>query len=215
MDTTTPRGSVAFADTEVVLGEVRLTSPTPHSTRLLAAVEFLLDGLGLSPLEIEGYAVTTGPGSFTGLRVGIGTVQGLALGSGRPCLGVPALDVLAARIRGTASHLVAMTDAFRGEVYAALYDGEARPLGGPRLCAPAAFLRDVPVAAAFLGDGATRYRSQVLDSCPAAVFSERSLYLAGTLARLAQPRLVAGEGAGPELLRPLYLRGADGRPGPP
>jgi tRNA threonylcarbamoyladenosine biosynthesis protein TsaB len=150
--------------------------------------------------------------SFTGLRVGLSTVQGLALGSGRPCLGVPALDVLAARIRDTAPHLVAMMDAFRGAVYSALYDSEARLVGERRLCAASTFLRDVPAGVAFLGDGALRYRRELLQSHPAALFPARSLYLAGTLALIALGRLEAGEGAGPESLRPLYLRGADIRP---
>lgn len=215
VDTTTPRGSVAVAEGDELLGEVRLSSDLAHSVRVLPAAQFLLDGLALRPADLGGFAVTTGPGSFTGLRVGLSTIQGLALAAGRPCLGLSSLDVLAARIRGMAPRLAALVDAFRGEVYAALYDSEARLVGERRVASPVDFLATVPAGSAFLGDGAARYKREVLDACPGAIFPERSLYLAGTLARLAAPRLAAGEGAGPEALRPVYLRWADVRKGGP
>jgi tRNA A37 threonylcarbamoyladenosine modification protein TsaB len=114
---------------------------------------------------------------------------------------------------GTAPHLAALVDAFRGEVYAALYDEEARLVGERRVAAPADFLASVPAGSAFLGDGALHCRRDIVEACPGAIFPERSLFLAGTLARLASRRLAAGEGAGPEALRPLYLRRADVRKG--
>jgi tRNA threonylcarbamoyladenosine biosynthesis protein TsaB len=208
VDTTTERGSVALAEDDTVRGEVRLLSPDGHSRRLLPAVEFLLGSLGLRPAEVEGFAVTTGPGSFTGLRVGLSTVQGLALGSGRPCLGMSALDVLAARIAGAATVTVAVMDAYRGEVYARVYDGAGRPSGPPSVEAPEALLARVAGGAAFVGDGVERYRELFL-SRPGAVLPARGLYLAGTLGRLAAPRLRAGEGTAPAELRALYLRAPD------
>lgn len=215
VDTTTPRGSVAVVEGDDVAAELRLRSEVGHSDRLLPAVDFLLRGLGLSPADIEGYAVATGPGSFTGLRVGISTVQGLALASGRPCLGVPALDALAWRLRGTAAHLVAMMDAYRGEVFGAVYDAQAALKGERLVLAPEAFLACVPEEAAFLGDGALRYRDLILAARPRAAFPERSLFLAGTIGRMAVPRLVAGEGGPPDALRPFYLRPVDIRKAAP
>lgn len=211
VDTTTASGSVAVGDAERVLGELRLTSPTPHSVRLLPGVEFLLAGLGLAPGNLEGYAVAVGPGSFTGLRVGLSTVQGLALSSGRPCLGVSALDLWAERMRGAAPRLAAMMDAFRGDVFAALYDAEARPLGEALRIEPRAFLANVPPGAAFLGDWVTHHEREVRGAHPDAVLPRRSPFLAGTLARVAAARLVAGERGDPATLRPLYLREADTR----
>jgi tRNA threonylcarbamoyladenosine biosynthesis protein TsaB len=215
VDTTTERESVALVAEGVVLGEVRLRAADSHSRRLLPAVEFLLGSVGVAPGEVEGYAVTRGPGSFTGLRVGISTVQGLALAAGRPCLGLSSLDVLAARIRGTAPVLVAWVDAFRGEVFGGLYDAEGRPLAAPRAARPEAALADVPPHAAFIGDGAARYREEIVAARPGAVFPERSLFLAGVLGLMAEPRLAAGEGITPDALRPLYLREADIRPSTP
>ncbi len=137
VDTTTERGSVAVVSGGEVLGEVRLRSGMGHSKRLMPAIAFLLDGLGLPASDIDGYAVTAGPGSFTGLRVGLSCVQGLALASGRPCLGLSTLDVLAARIAGAAPTLVAAMDAYRGEVYACVFESDGRRRREPVTAAPA------------------------------------------------------------------------------
>lgn len=209
VDTTTERGSVAVVENGELLGELRLHAGAAHSRRVLPAVDFLLQGLDSPLSSIDGYAVATGPGSFTGLRIGISTVQGLALGHPRPCLGVSALDVLAVRARGAAESLAAVMDAWRGEVYAALYDGLARLQEGPFAEHPEVFARRAPKRSAYLGAGALRYREAILAHDGEAVFPERSLFLAGTLGRLAEPRLAAGEGHGPEALRPLYLREVD------
>jgi len=209
VDTTSARASLAIIDGDEVMAELRIRSEQSHSVRVLPGIAFLIGSVGLSPSDIEGFAVITGPGSFTGLRVGISTVQGLALGSGRPCLGLSALDVLAARIRGTAATLVAMIDAFRGDVFARSYDRNAQPTGRAFLAPPAAVLDGVPSGTAFIGDGVERHRAEIATRVVGAVIPDRSLFLAGTLGCLAARRLGAGEGGAPQDLRPLYLREAD------
>jgi tRNA threonylcarbamoyladenosine biosynthesis protein TsaB len=210
VDTTTERGSVAITDAGELLGELRLLLPSgaTHSERLMPGVDFLLQALGCPLASLDGYAVATGPGSFTGLRIGISTVQGLALGHPRPCLGVSTLDVLAARARGESAVTAAVLDAWRDEVYAALYDAAGTLQQGPFAEPAADFARRAPPGAAYIGSGALRYRETLVSHDPSAVFPERSLFLAGTLGRLAGPRLAAGLGHGPEALRPLYVRGA-------
>jgi tRNA threonylcarbamoyladenosine biosynthesis protein TsaB len=209
VDTTTARGSVAVVEGDAVRAEVRLVSPEGHSARLLPAIATALESLRFGPADLEGYAVTVGPGSFTGLRVGISTVQGLALASGRACIGLPALDVLAALIVGTADTLVAMIDAYRDEVYAGVYDRAGRPMGPPFVAPPERAIEGVSGAAAFVGDGADRHRERIAARHEGALFPARELFLAGVLGRLAAPRLGAGEGVEPEALRALYLREAD------
>ena len=209
VDTTTARESVALAESGVVRGEVRLDRADSHSTRLMPAVGFLLQSLGLAPGDVEGYAVAAGPGSFTGLRVGIGTVQGLALAAGRPCAAISALDALAVRAGGSAEWIVAVMEAPRGEVFGAAYDREGQPRGEPVAAPLPALLAGVPDGAAFIGDGAQRYRSAIAAARPAAVFPRRSLFLAGTLAVMGEAILAAGRGRPASELRPLYLREAD------
>ena len=211
VDTSTSRGSVALVDGEETLGEVRLATSDDHSSHVLPAAAFLLEHLGRRATDMDGFAVAVGPGSFTGLRIGISTVQGLALAAGRPCLGIPTLDVLAAGIVGSAKNLVAMVDAHRGEVYAALYD-EAGTLRGERVAiVPTAFLSQLPAEAAFVGDGAVRYKPEIVAARPNALFPGRDLHLASILGRLAGPLFAAGKGVTPDALRPLYMRAADVR----
>jgi tRNA threonylcarbamoyladenosine biosynthesis protein TsaB len=194
-----------------VQGEVRLRSGMGHSKRLMPAIAFLLDGLGLSAPDVEGYAVTAGPGSFTGLRVGLSCVQGLALASGRPCLGLCTLDVLAARIVGAGPTLVAVMDAYRGEVYACVFESDGRRRGDPVTALPGAAFAGLPPGAAFFGDGATRYREEIRSAAPDARFPARTPFLAGTLGVMAETVLAAAGGIPPAPLRPLYLRGTGAR----
>jgi tRNA threonylcarbamoyladenosine biosynthesis protein TsaB len=212
LDTTTAWGSAAVVDGAEILGEVRLRAASGHSHSVMPAVVFLLDALRIDPASLEGYAVACGPGSFTGLRIGIGTVQGLALASGRPCLGVCALDVVAERLRGASACLVAVMDAYRDEVYAGIYDSEARLQGTWQAETPTDLIARVPEEAAFAGDGALRYRDLILRLRPRASFPRRSPYLAGTLGLMAEPRLRTGEGVSAAELRPLYLRAPHIRP---
>ena len=206
VDTTTERGSVAVVAGGEVLGEIRLRAGMGHSRRLMPAIAFLIEGLGLSAADIEGYAVTAGPGSFTGLRVGLACVQGLALASGRRCVGLSTLDVLAARIAGASPTLVAAMDAYRGEVYACVYGGDATRRGEPVTALPRDAFAGLPAGAAFIGDGAARYRAEIEAAVCGAAFPARSGFLAGTLGRLAEPVLAGGGGVVPADLRPMYLR---------
>jgi tRNA threonylcarbamoyladenosine biosynthesis protein TsaB len=215
VDTTTERGSVAVVSGGEVLGEVRLRTGMGHSRRLMPAVAFLLEGLGLAAGDVEGYAVAAGPGSFTGLRVGLSCVQGLALASARPCLGLCTLDVLAARIAGAAPTLVAAMDAYRGEVYACAFGPDGTRRGAPVTALPGEAFAGLPAGTAFIGDGAQRYRAEILAAVADARFPSRSAFLAGTLGLMAEPILAIGGGITPAELRPLYLRGTGARtPGP-
>ncbi len=208
VDTTTPRGSLAVVTAEAVEAEVRMESPAGHSRWLLSAVEHALGDLGLEPRELDGLAVTLGPGSFTGLRVGISSVQGLALATGRPCLGRPSLDILARLAVGPTPSIMALVDAVRGEVFGALYDGEGR-LRGERRAGPVEDLvAGLEGQVAFVGDGVLRYRPQIEDLVRGAVFPEVDLFLAAELGRVAVEARAWGGGGTPGELRPLYLRGA-------
>ena len=193
-----------------ILGEVRVVAPDRHSRVLVPAIELLLKAADLEPAQVEGFAVAVGPGSFTGLRVGISTVQGLGLATGRPCLGASALDILAASVTGEAFPVVALRDAFRGEVYWSLFGVEGGTAGRrPRLGRLDEALAEAPPGSAFVGDAAVAQRAVIEDRIPGARFPRFETFLAATLGQWAAPRLRAGQGGGPESLRPLYVRGAD------
>jgi len=207
VDTSTRRGSVALRADGAAVGEVRLDLESGHSGWLVGAVEGLLCAAGRSPEALDALAVATGPGSFTGLRVGLATVQGLALARGLPCLGVSTLDLLARGVRGRGPRIAAVMDAWRGEVYAAEYDGEGRPSAPPAVLSPAGLASRVGAEPwVLVGDGALRYREALAAACPRASFPEADLFLAGALAELAEEGLGRGEGQPAAQLRPVYLR---------
>jgi tRNA threonylcarbamoyladenosine biosynthesis protein TsaB len=208
VDTTTPRGSLAVVTAEAVEAEIRVESSEGHSRWLLPAVDRALRGLGIEARELDGLAVTVGPGSFTGLRVGISSVQGLALATGRPCLGRPSLDILARLVIGRAPSIVALIDAVRGEVFGAAYGAEGRLRGERRAGRLEELIGGLEGHVAFVGDGVLRYRPQIEDLVHGAVFPDVELFLAAELGRVAVDALVAGEGGAPGDLRPLYLKGA-------
>lgn len=208
VDTTTPRGSLAVVGEEGVLAEARVLTAEGHSRWLLPAIDALLRGLGIQALDLDGFAVSTGPGSFTGLRVGISTVQGLALASGRPCVGRVALDVLAGQVVSSARTVVALMDAFRGEVYSAEYC-EGGLVGERRVGALAAALHDLPPGAAFVGDAVAARCEAIRSQVEGALFPQIDLFLAAALGREALRDVAEGRTVAPSSLRPLYLRGAD------
>src|SRR5262245_21467161 len=114
-----------------VLREIASDASKPQAARLPGELATLLAYVDMTLQAVDAFAIGVGPGSFTGLRVGIATMQGLAVATGRPLIGVSALDALAALASSPAVHRVATwVDAWRGEVYAALYEG-TREVGEP------------------------------------------------------------------------------------
>jgi tRNA threonylcarbamoyladenosine biosynthesis protein TsaB len=208
VDTTTPRGSVALVSEAGVEAEARVGTAEGHSRWLLPAVDVLLRGLDVRAGDLDAFAVTVGPGSFTGLRVGLSSVQGLALACGRPCIGVSALDVLASAAAGSAPAVVALMDAFRGELYSAVYDGHGGLRVPARVGAIETLLPGLPKGVAFVGDATEAHRERILAGVPDAAFPAVDLFLAAQLGRLAL-RLGPAAAVPAAELRPLYLRAAD------
>src|SRR5947199_6371402 len=129
VETSTLSGGAALLDDERVVGEYTLDVRITHSERLMAAIDRLLSDAGWTPRDLEGLAVTVGPGSFTGLRVGLSTVKGLALALAIPVAAVPTLDAMAAMLPYAALPVCPVLDARQREVYASLYpwDGVGMP----------------------------------------------------------------------------------------
>lgn len=206
VDTSSPHASIAIRDGGRLLVELRSGQEALHSTKVLPRIEFLLRDLGLEAGRIEGLAAVAGPGSFTGLRIGLGTIQGLALGWGRPCLAVSALDLMARRVRGRGP-IVALRDAWRGELYAAFYDADGRPRGEAVVLGPEALRAHVSAGTVVTGDGLEMARTALSDLAGVS-FEPRSPYLAATLAEAAVEAFAAGHAGTPADLRPLYVRPA-------
>lgn len=188
-DTATPATAVGLLLAD---GSVREERDDPvegerpgHSTRLLPLAHELLTDVGLTWPEVGRIAVGVGPGTFTGLRIGVATARGLAQASGAELCGVSSLKALAAGADGSAENVLAVIDARRGEVFAAAYGpcdatGERRELLGASVLAPERLGELIEAADAIrpgrwtaLGDGALRYR-ETLDGLEASLPEETS-----------------------------------------
>src|SRR5256886_13281038 len=162
VETSTLAGGAALVDGDRVLGHYLLDVSVTHSERLMVAVDRLLGDASLTPRDLDGLAVTVAPASFTGLRVGISAVKGLALALGIPIAAVPTLDAMAASLPFAALPVCPVLDARKGEVYASLYrwDGVAMRREWEYLAlAPEALAARLGEPAIVLGDAAPAIRS--------------------------------------------------------
>jgi tRNA threonylcarbamoyladenosine biosynthesis protein TsaB len=211
VDTSTPRLSVALWEKGNVLSLSERIPEKRHAEAILPDMEKVLKDLNLSPKDLGGLAVGLGPGSFTGLRVGIATVQGMAQALQLPVAGVSSFWAAAA---GTGADRVLLLEDARQEMYyAALYErlpSGYSPRVEERLMSWDALLESLPSGAcALAGSAAEELLPRLSQAKPETVFdlvpASRRLPSAVDVAALAFPSLIAG-GTAPEALLPLYLR---------
>ena len=221
LDTTTRAGSVAILRDGEIVSEISGDASLTHGQRLPAEFRLALDAAAVALDDVGLLAVVAGPGSFTGLRVGIAAIQGLAFSRALSVVPVSALEAIGRHTLRSASPdtLVApWIDAQRGEVFAMLYDGDVeRPLVAASSASPQATLesflasaRDVlgSRAIAFAGDGAVRYKDAIARTLGSrAAVLEPAPALAAEAARIAArhpERAVA-----PHAIVPIYVRRPD------
>jgi tRNA threonylcarbamoyladenosine biosynthesis protein TsaB len=163
LDTTTRDGSIAVVDDAVVRVERGGDATITHGQRLPGELADALSAAGVRIEDVDLLAVAAGPGSFTGLRVGIATIQGVAMAHAKRVVAVSALEALARAAVNPRNSIGAWMDAQRGEVFAALYAADGQDLLIPPVsAAPAAVLRTWSSAVdisrtTFIGDGAVRH----------------------------------------------------------
>lgn len=210
-ETSTEACSVAVHVDGRVLERFEL-APRRHAELALPWAEQLLAEAGVARGQLDAIAVGRGPGAFTGVRLGIGLAQGIALALDRPVLALSTLQVLALRAPADATRILATIDARMGEVYAATFerdgDGVPQPVGAERVCAPQALaLPDgtrwqavgTGMAAA---DGLLQQRlAAQLAGCDATALPH-----AADLLALAVPAFARGQAQAPDAIEPAYLR---------
>ena len=210
-DTSTPFNSVALCDGPDLLAESTVRAGRKHSERLLSTVEWLLSEAGLKLKQVDLLAIAHGPGSFTGLRVGVATWKGLSLGADIPLMGVSTLDAMS-RLAPVRDGLVCpLLDAKMGEVYGAVYsfrDG-VRTNVTPESVGPVEeILASVRGPVTAIGDGVGAYEERV-KTClgPDAFYPPGCIApRAWTVASEALERLGEGIEAQGAKVRPVYLR---------
>jgi ribosomal-protein-alanine N-acetyltransferase len=222
LETVTSAGSVALCDGERCVAREGDPAAGTHGERLPGEVLSWLSNHGRTLAEIELFAIVSGPGSFTGLRVGMAAVQGFALASGRRVVAVPTLDAMAdawiAAQGGDVPDTLLATclDGHRGEIFLAAYRMTANrnpvPALGPSVGPPehaAARLADVwqGERVVFAGNGAVKYGEQLRRPWPAAACEALTVPLAEAAAR--QAARDPDRGVVPHALRPVYVRRPD------
>ena len=212
VETSTLAGGAALLDGDRLVGEYVLNIRATHSERLMAAVDHLLHLSGWELGQLEGLAVAIGPGSFTGLRIGISAVKGLALGLGIPVAAVPTLDALAATLPFAAHPVCPVLDAKKGEVYASLYhwSGDAMSRDWEYLAvAPEALCDRLRGPVIFVGDAVETLggllRARLGDNARFAPAARRQPS-PGCVGALGHALLLAGQTVDASALTPLYLR---------
>jgi tRNA threonylcarbamoyladenosine biosynthesis protein TsaB len=205
---------VAILRDGAVLGEINLTTGGQHQERLLRSIDLLLDLVALEISKVDLVAVALGPGTFTGLRVGIATAKGLAYGRGIPVYGVSTLRAMGERYLDCGLLVSPLIAAGRQEVYASLYrnaSGKLQQELPERAGAPAEILRSLgaePIL--FCGDG--------VGSCKDLILATRSnkdrvieepAFLGATLARIGTRKFEEGSPWSIGSLKPNYIRPPD------
>ena len=214
-DGTAKAASVAISDGDRILAHYTIDNGLTQSELLLPMAEDMLRSLKLSFSDIDLYATSVGPGSFTGVRIGVSLVKGLAFGKDLPCVGVSTIEALAENLRGLSGIIVPCMDARRGQVYTATFRceaGELTRLTEDRAIALSDLAEELKgygdVNIYLCGDGygvakkaLSAYEVRLCDT-PELLILEN----AASVAKVAKAKYERGEATDDSSLSPLYLR---------
>jgi len=216
IDTSTTCGSIGLIHDENVISEYLLNLSITHSERLLDAIDLVLGRTRCALADLDGFSISLGPGSFTGVRIGVSTVKGLAFAVQKPVVGASTLDVLASQVSPTPYLICPIIDARKGEVYAAFYRYEEfkhlKRLSEYQAIRPEVLSGMLKEPTIFLGDGAIKYEDDLKNSLKSlALFSPAALHIphGSAVARLGAELLMRGEVLDLATFSPLYVRLSD------
>lgn len=217
IETSTMLGGVAITDDlSGLIAEIRFNVKSTHSERLMTGIDHILKQAGLKLSDIDVFAVAIGPGSFTGLRIGLSTVKGFSYATGKPIVSVPTLEALAWNFPHCRYPVCTMLDARKKEVYAALFkwsdEGPVRLINEVSakvslLLEDSRFLSGEKII--FTGEGALLYRDKIIEVMGGkAIFatSEKMVPTPSNIASIGIRKAMEGEFSEPVSLVPFYLR---------
>lgn len=212
-ETATPTGGAALLKDGLLAGEMSITNPQAHSRLCLALAEQLLKQSGMAWKDLDAVATSCGPGSFTGLRVGLSLAKSLAWSLELRTIAVPTLQALAHHCYAgePVQFVVPLLDARIGELYGAVFraaDGQLTRLREDFVAAPQAVARLLPGPALFAGEGALAHHGELWSDLGPLARPDRVRLTPGATGALALEKLLAGEQQRPEDLAAVYLREA-------
>jgi tRNA threonylcarbamoyladenosine biosynthesis protein TsaB len=215
IDTATPVCGVALAYHGSVEAAVSLETGQTHTRTIMDTIRSTLRFCGIDLQQIDGFAVTQGPGSFTGLRIGISTVKGLAMAMDKPMTGVSTLEALASQAHAKCELICPMIDARRGEVYWTLFrrqKGELLTLLPEQVGPAEKAAEQIEAACCFIGNGAATYRQTVeplVHMHSQWVSDDESRLSPAAVARIGWRLFQSRQSVDPGLFAPVYLRKSD------
>ncbi|MGH9301240.1 MAG: tRNA (adenosine(37)-N6)-threonylcarbamoyltransferase complex dimerization subunit type 1 TsaB [Acidimicrobiales bacterium] len=216
IDTATAQVGVAIGDHDGCRASFSSATGMRHAEALVPALQFTCAQAGIALSEIKVVAVDTGPGLFTGLRVGVATAKAVAQALHAPMIGLSSLDLLAFSVRHSHREIVPVIDARRGEVFFSRYrhtQGGIQRLAGPNVCRPEELANDLRAGhgeVLAVGDGALRYASILAIDSRIEIGSVFAGHPSAVcLVELAHPRALREEFVTPLQIEPTYLRKPD------
>jgi len=212
LDTATRRASVGVWCDGQIVAEESIGSNRNHAVTLLPLIDDTLRQAGCSIRDVEAVAVSSGPGSFSGLRVGLSVAKGLVCATGARIIAVPTLEALARTVDGPQEAICTLLDAYKGELYAAVFAPAARGwsrLTPDTLLTPEGLRGWLPLPCTVVGDTGAPYGDLLREQFGSAItilpfetYGPRG----GVVAALGWQRLQAGESADATHLEPFYIR---------
>ncbi len=215
LETSTSMASLGVVSEDETLAELKVDLKAEYSRKLMSAIDCLLTSVSLDPNELSGLSISIGPGSFTGLRVGLATIKGLAYSLGKPIVAIPSLDAIAWRFGYLSCVIASIIDAKKEEIYVALYQKRKDNLEriSPYLVLPPQGLSKIITRKTlFVGPGVGAFRKRISESLKdkALFLSEEICYVSGeAIARMGMRKLLRGEFENIGKLEPLYVRESD------
>ncbi len=216
IDNSTMYGNVALTSPEGLLAERTLLSRLTHSKRLLGSLDDILKESDLEWHQLDAIAVCLGPGSFTGLRIGLSTVKGIAMATDLPLIGISSLDGLANQLPFAKQQICTILDARKHEVYAAFYksneSGEVERTSDYLALPPEELLGQIDQPTIFVGDGVNVYGDLLRESLgDKALFAPEHIIFprAASIGKLALRSFHEKQFLDPASAVPLYIRASD------
>lgn len=214
IDSSTECAACAIMEDYKLLGEINYNNKKQHSIVLMPMIDTLLKNLKLDISSIDGFVVSKGPGSFTGLRIGVSTIKGLSQGTGKPFIGVSSLDALAYNMAFTGGIICPILDALRNNVYTALYifNNDKLELLSEYMVLSiddlVSLLNKQKHSVCFIGDALPKFREKLEEDLPGSRFAPAHLNAAkaSSLGELGLKLLKAGKSDDMYSFAPFYLR---------
>ena len=202
-------GSVSVCDNDTIISKKTFGKTLNHGKEIASSLKSLFDEITWKPNDIDLIAVSIGPGSYTGLRVGVTCAKTLAYSLRKPVIAVPTLDVLAENVESNVRTLCPVIDAKRKKVYASVYvsvDNEKKRITNFLFISPKDLLDILPEHVFLFGDGVMPYKEIFSQKKITVAYDGLNIACANNVARLGLKRYEQGERCETETLEPLYLR---------